>query len=114
MSNPFDRFTTQERTIKVEALDNEEVTIRHLTVAERKRVDEVLGKDSTRNDKGRIVFDTTSFVNSQLLAVSLGLVQPKMKIPELEKLSSQAVDAIGEIHEAVLNPKDSESKVKKK
>lgn len=113
--NVFDRFVTDERTIAVEALDGAEVTIRELTVAERKRVDAELMKDAIVGEKGQLRPKPSSYQNSQILAVSLGLVEPKMSIQKLEKLSAGAVDAIAEIYEAILSIDEAESKrVKKK
>lgn len=113
--NVFGQFKPAERTIKVKALGDKEVTIKNLTVAESNQITGVLTKDAEIDLKtGGFRSLPVPFQNSKLLAISLAMVDPKMSVEELEALSQTADDALTEIYEAIRDGEKDEDEVKKK
>lgn len=98
-NNPFAKFSLKTKKIKVKALDNAEVTIQELTVAQStdfyKRV--VKGFD----DKGKAELNYNELADIKLEKVAVGMIEPFMSIDELKGLSNKASGAIDEIAEAI-------------
>lgn len=99
MANPFDKFSLKTKKVKIKALDNAEVTIQELTVAQStefyKRV--VDGFD----DEGKAKLNYNELADIKLEKVVVGMVEPKISIIELKELSNKASAAIDEIAEAI-------------
>ena len=97
--NPFEKFSLKTKKVKVKALDNTEVTIQELTVAQStdfyKRV--VKGFD----DEGKAQLNYDEIADIKLEKVSVAMLEPKMSIDELKALSNKANVAIDEIAEAI-------------
>ena len=99
MSNPFSKYKSVEKMIKVKALDAN-VKIKTLSLADSKRVDEVLFRNGFKED-GSANFTMDDITEAKLLKVSLSLVSPVMSVTELKALPSDAMDAVNEIAEAI-------------
>lgn len=95
----FAKFKTQTRVIKVKSLDNQEVTIRELTVQESNDYYKMIVSEAS-ND-GKINFNYKEIFTIKLDKVSKCLVEPKMTIEELKSLSEGATEAINEIADAI-------------
>lgn len=99
MANPFGKFSLKTKKVKIKALDNAEVTIQELTVAQStdfyKRV--VNGFD----ESGKADINYNELADIKLEKVAAGMIDPFMSIEELKGLSSQASGAIDEIAEAI-------------
>ena len=95
----FDKFSLKTKKVKIKALDNAEVTIQELTIAQAndfyKRVVKGFGED------GKAEINYNELADIKLEKVAIGLVEPKMTFQELKGLSNKAVSAIDEIAEAI-------------
>ena len=95
----FDKFSLKTKKVKIKALDNAEVTIQELTIAQAndfyKRVVKGFGAD------GKAEINYNELGDIKLEKVAIGLVEPKMSFQELKALSNKAMPAIDEIAEAI-------------
>lgn len=95
----FDKFSLKTKKVKIKALDNAEVTIQELTIAQSnefyKRVVKGFGED------GKAEINYNELGDIKLEKVVAGLVEPKMSFNELKSLSNKAMPAIDEIVEAI-------------
>lgn len=98
------KFKPKTKTIKVKALEGEEVEIRELTVAEANEVQTLMLKDSDTDAlaSGKISVSVGQLAVAQTKAVSLALVNPKVSESELSNLGSDARAVIQEIYESVM------------
>ena len=94
MGNPFDAFKAKTKKINVKALENAEVEIKELTVAESNELFKELF-----NEEGK--YDSSKALAVRLKKVSMAMVKPKMSIEDLEALGAKANMAITEISEAI-------------
>jgi len=97
--NPFTKYKATERTIKVKAL-GADVKIKSLSLADSKRVDEVLYRNGFK-DGGEPNFTMDDITEAKLLKVSLSLVEPQMSVTDLKELPAEAMEAIDEIATAI-------------
>ena len=95
----FDKFKTATKTIKVKALENQEVTIREFTLAESEYFFKKLVGEPTAD--GKMQFNTKEIFSIRLEKVDTALVEPKIELNELRELSESASEAIGEIADAI-------------
>lgn len=106
----FDKFKTQTKVVKVKSLDNEEITIRELTVRESDDFyKKILGEPK---EDGSITFNHKMLFSLKVEKVSIAMVNPKMTVEELNELSESAVEVINEIADAI-DGFNSEGKKKK-
>ena len=94
MSNPFNVFKTQTKKVKVKALDNAEVELRELTVAESNELFKELF-----NEEGK--FDSSKSLSVRLKKISMSMTKPSMTVEELEALGAKANLAINEISDEI-------------
>lgn len=99
MANIFDKFVTGTKKVKIKALDNAEIEIRELTVAEGNDFYQRLVKGV--KEDGSADIDFNSMMEIRLEKVALALVEPKMTVDELKALSSKANEALTEISDAI-------------
>ena len=93
MSNPFAKFTTKTKKVKIKALGNAEVELREPTVIEIADFYKLMANpDGTMN--------VANFLEAKLERIATCLISPAMTVAELKALSSTASDAINEIYEA--------------
>ena len=97
--NPFLQFGLKTKKVKVKALNDAEVTIQELTVAQSnsfyKRV--VSGYDAD----GMAEINYDEMVEIKIEKVSASMLEPKMSVDELKALSVEANKAIDEISLAI-------------
>lgn len=97
--NPFDAFAVTERKVVIEALDNYEVTLKDLTIAEADGYNKRLLKDYT--GKGDPVIDLEEATKINYEKVAKALIDPKMTVAQLQALGTQGSKAITEIVKAI-------------
>lgn len=97
--NPFAKYALQTKKVKIEALDNAEIEIQEMTVAEStdffKRV--VSGYD----EDGKAELNYNEIADIKIEKVAASMVSPKMTVDELKNLSQTASEAIDEIATAI-------------
>ena len=101
MANPFDMFTPKESKHKIKALNGAEVTLRDLTAEESSVITAKMfdGYDEV----GRAKLRVGGFAASNIERVATALVEPKMTVRQLNKLSASSSDAINELV-AIISP----------
>lgn len=99
MSNPFAKFQAETKKVKVKSLDNQEVTIRTLSIEEADRFAKMMIKDTS--DDGKVSFDYTALADIRKEKVSVAMTEPKLSLKEINELSAQAAEAINEIADAI-------------
>ena len=101
MENPFGKFKVQTNKVKIKALDNAEVIIQELSVAQStdfyKRV--IKGFD----EEGKAELNYNELADIKLEKVAAGMIEPYMSLEELKGLANSANKAIDEISEAIDN-----------
>jgi hypothetical protein len=101
MANPFSKFKVQTKKVKIKALDNAEVTVQELSVAQStdfyKRV--VKGFD----ENGKVELNYNELADIKIEKVAAGMIEPYMSLDELKGLANGANKAIDEIAEAIDN-----------
>ncbi len=97
------KFKTKSKEITVKAWDDEVITIRELTVSEANAVQERMTKDATETDvkSGKMHVSVPNFVAAKIMAVSIGIVNPKLTESEIETMGITASAGITEIYEAI-------------
>lgn len=101
MSTLFTKFQTKEKKVAIKALDNQEVTIRELTVAESNDFyKRIVGEPKA---DGGMNFDFKEIFSIRMEKVALAMVEPQMTLKDLKALSEGATEAINEIAEAIEN-----------
>ena len=97
--NPFGKFKVRTKKVKIKALDNAEVTVQELSVAQStdfyKRV--VKGFDT----EGKAELNYNELADIKLEKVAAGMIEPYMSLDELKGLANGANKAIDEISEAI-------------
>jgi len=93
MLNPFAKFTTKTKKVKIKALGNTEVELREPTVIEIADFYKIMA-----NSDGSM--NIANFLEAKLERIATCLVSPTITVDELKALSSTASDAINEIYEA--------------
>ena len=99
MSNPFDGFKLKTKKVKIKALDNKEVTISEMTVAQSNEFYKqiVTGYDAD----GQPIIEYNVLPDVNLEKVATCMVEPKLTVEELKELSAGASAAINEIADAI-------------
>jgi len=97
----FDKFKTQTKVVKIKALDNQEITIRELTVQESNDFYKKLVGEPKPD--GGLNFNYKEVFSIKLEKVAVAMVEPKVTMDELRELSEGATEAINEIAEAIEN-----------
>ena len=99
--NPFGKFKVRTKKVKIKALENAEVTVQELSVAQStdfyKRV--IKGFD----EEGEAELNYSELADIKLEKVAAGMIEPYMSLEELKGLSNGANKAIDEISEAIDN-----------
>ena len=99
--NPFGKFKVRTKKVKIKALENAEVTIQELSVAQStdfyKRV--IKGFD----EEGKAELNYNELADIKLEKVAAGMIEPYMSLEELKGLANSANKAIDEISEAIDN-----------
>ena len=94
MGNPFNKYDTQEADHYIEAMDAT-ITLRELTYAEAEEFMQKAIKGEDEN--GEPIIDLDAITAAMLEKISLTLVNPKMTVEQLSKLSISARGAFLEI-----------------
>lgn len=99
--NRFAKFETKE--IIVKAWDNMPVKIKKLSISEYNQTQAMMMNDATPEDlkNGKMAIAMGKMLDSQLLAVSYALVEPKMSFAELGSLDTDGQAGISEIYSAL-------------
>ena len=92
--NPFDVFTTTEKTVRIEAL-NADIKLRELTMAESDSFNKRLLKGYSGKGDPEINMEEATQINYE--KVALCLIEPKMTVEQLQALPSSASKAINQI-----------------
>ena len=112
-SNPFGKFKTKTKKVKIEALDGATVTIQELTVAQStdfyKRVVKGFITDPITKE-AKADLDYNELADIKLEKVSASMLEPYMSLEQLKELSSVASPAIEEIAIAIDNFGEEEKK----
>lgn len=97
----IDKFALQTKTISLESIEGE-VKIKKLTVAQRQEVNDILFGDAKVVGASRSVeVEVARYNKAAKLAVSYGLVEPKLSMRDIEKLSEDANEFIMEVFNAI-------------
>lgn len=99
MANPFDSYKLKTKKVKIKALDNAEVTIQELTVAQSADFYKRVIKGFDADGKAQLNYDELAEI--KLEKVASGMLEPKMTIEELKELGNGANIAIDEIATAI-------------
>lgn len=93
MANPFTKFVTKSKKVKIVAL-GATVEIREPSIAEVADFYKMLtGEDGK--------FNNANFLDAKIERVANCMVEPKMTVEELKALGSSSADAIGEVYDAI-------------
>ena len=106
-NNPFDLFKPTETSHKIAALNGAEVTLKTLSQAEKAEIDAVLYSGGFED--GKPVLSMEALNKANIVKLSKILVEPKMSIKDLERLSVEVDSAFKEIIDLV-TPKVEEGK----
>ena len=101
MENPFGKFKVQTKKVKIKALDNADVTIQELSVAQSTDFYKRIVKGFDKNGKAELNYNELADIKIEKVAASM--IEPYMPLEELKGLSSSANKAINEISEAIDN-----------
>lgn len=93
--NPFDMYTTTQKKATIKALNNAEIEYRELTMEEDDAFQQSVVKGI--GDDGKPDLDMKKYLELKYHKVAAGLINPKMTVGDLKKLSKKADDAINEI-----------------
>ena len=93
--NPFDAYAVAERKVVIKALDNYEVTIKDLSIAEADAFNKRLLKDYTGKGDPIIDLEEATKINKEKVAKCL--IEPKMTVAEIDALGTRGAKAIAEI-----------------
>jgi len=97
----LDKFTSQTKVILIDSVDDE-VKIKKLTIAQRQEVNDILFGDAKMAKAGKSIdVGITNYNKAAKLAVSYGLVEPKLSLRDIEKLDDSANDFINEVFNAI-------------
>lgn len=97
----LDKFTSQTKTVMIESV-SDEVKIKKLTIAQRSEVNEVLFGEAKIQKAGKnIEVGVTNYNKAAKIAVSYGLIEPKLTLREIEKLDDTAEGFINEVFNAL-------------
>ena len=97
----LEKFALQTKTVQIEAVGGE-VKIKKLTIAQRQEVNDLLFGESKIAASGKqMEIEVTRYNKAAKLAVSHGLIEPKLTMREIEKLSEDANDFINEVFNAI-------------
>lgn len=97
----LEKFSLQTKVVTLDSV-KEEVKVRKLTIAQRQEVNDLLFGDSKIAQSGKNVeIELARYNKAAKLAVSYGLVEPKLSMRELDKLSEDANDFIQEVFNAI-------------
>lgn len=99
MANPFDKFKLKNKKIKIKALDNAEVTIQELTVAQASDFSKRIVKGFDKDGKAEL--DYNELTDIKVEKVSACMIEPVMTVKELNLLATTASAALDEISEAI-------------
>lgn len=99
MGNVFGKYQTEQKTIKVAALDDAEVTIRQLTVNESNEFYQRIVSGFAKDGSAEINYNAIGSVRIDKVAAAM--TDPKMSVKELKALSAKAAEAINEISDAI-------------
>ena len=99
-----ERYPAETKEVKVEAWGGS-VKIRKLTIDEHSSVEAVIMNNATQEElsEGKLEVSVSKLQESQMLAVSLALVSPKMSMQQLGELPSDAITGVTEIYLALKN-----------
>ena len=96
-----EKFALQTKTVQIEAI-GDEVKIKKLTIAQRQEVSDLLFGDAKIAQSGKpMEIEVARYNKAAKLAVSHGLIEPKLTMREIEKLSEDANDFINEVFNAI-------------
>ena len=96
-----EKFALQTKTVTIESAGGD-VKIKKLTIAQRQEVNDLLfGEAKVAQANKGVEVEVTRYNKAAKLAVSYGLVEPKLSIREIEKLSEDANDFIMEVFNAI-------------
>ena len=93
--NPFERFSVKTKKLKIDALGGAEVVVKDLTIAEINEINSKVVGDVGKD--GVPVMDIKKATILKYEKVSKMLVEPKIAVDDLLKLSGDAVKAVDEI-----------------
>lgn len=97
----LEKFGSQTKVIEIESI-GEEVKIKKLTIAQRQEVNDILFANAVIQKAGQPVeVEITNYNKAAKLATSYGLIEPKMSLRDIEKLSDDAADFINEVFNAI-------------
>lgn len=97
----LEKFTSQTKTVHIEAV-GDEVKIKKLTIAQRQEVNDILFGNAVIQKTGKNVeVGITNYNKAAKVAVSYGLVEPKLTLRDIEKLDDTAADFINEVFNAL-------------
>lgn len=97
----IEKFSSQTKSVAIESI-GDEVKIKKLTIAQRQEVNETLFGTSTIQKAGKqIDIEVARYNKAAKLAVSYGLVEPKLSLRDIEKLDEDAEQFINEVFNAI-------------
>jgi hypothetical protein len=99
--NPFGKFKVRTKKVKIKALDNAEVTVQELSVAQSTDFYKRVVKGF--NEEGKAELNYNELADIKLEKVAAGMIEPYMSLDELKGLANGANKAIDEISEAIDN-----------
>jgi hypothetical protein len=97
MSNPFSKYSTETKVVKIKELDAE-VTIRALTIGESDMFATMMIGEEVN---GKVSFNYKAMAEIRKRKVALAMVSPVMTYEEIDALPSEGVAAINEIADAI-------------
>lgn len=97
----LEKYGTQSKIVTLKSVEAD-VKIQKLTIAQRQEVNDLLFGESKMQKAGKAMeVEVTRYQKASKLAVSYGLVDPKLTTREIEKLSEDAADFVDEVFNAI-------------
>lgn len=94
-------FELQTKEVELDSIC-ETVKIKKLTIAQREEVNEILfGESKMQSSSKRVEIEISRYNKASKLAVSYGLVEPKLSLNDINKLSDSASEFISEVFNAI-------------
>jgi len=98
----LNKYEPQTKVIALECMDGAEVKIKKLSVSQRQEVNDVMFGDAKfASGSKKMEVEVTRYNKASKLGVAYGLIEPRLSVSELDKLSEDVTEFINEVFSAI-------------
>jgi len=95
------KFGLQEKTVFIDSI-GDNVKIKKLTISQREEVNEILfGDAKIQTGRKKMEVGIANYNKAAKLGVSFGLVEPKLTLSDIDKMSDDVSNFINEVFNAI-------------